>query len=231
LQFTVDTCLEAIADAGLQPGDVDGVCAMGGAAEPSTLPKDEEQPPVVAGSRQVHAFNRVRAAVLFVAASSLLAVVAAWNGRPAYGWATMVEALDRSVWVRAEASDGSAKVSGWGSAANGIVAVQSDDMVEFVDSRRGSRSAFRRDQSKLYELTGVEGPTWQWENEVVRLLLGIESLSDPDAPPTLEDLRAFCEGQLAHYKIPSRLRILDSFPMTVSGKVRKIELRQRYAAE
>ncbi|MFF7970872.1 AMP-binding protein [Streptomyces sp. NPDC007905] len=47
---------------------------------------------------------------------------------------------------------------------------------------------------------------------------------------TLEELHAFCQGRLAHYKIPSRLRILDSFPMTVSGKVRKIELREKYGA-
>ncbi|MCN9244697.1 AMP-binding protein [Streptomyces sp. RY43-2] len=47
--------------------------------------------------------------------------------------------------------------------------------------------------------------------------------------PTLEELRDFCAEQLAHYKIPSRLQILDTFPMTVSGKVRKIELRERYA--
>ncbi|MGA5356532.1 AMP-binding protein [Streptomyces purpurascens] len=52
---------------------------------------------------------------------------------------------------------------------------------------------------------------------------------DPAAPPTLEGLRAFCEGQLAHYKIPSRLQVLDSFPMTVSGKVRKVELRERFS--
>ncbi|MEU3347646.1 AMP-binding protein [Streptomyces sp. NPDC006700] len=52
---------------------------------------------------------------------------------------------------------------------------------------------------------------------------------DADDAPTLEDLRAFCEGRLAHYKIPTLLRILDSFPMTVSGKVRKIELREKYA--
>ncbi|MFF7307896.1 AMP-binding protein [Streptomyces sp. NPDC008137] len=52
---------------------------------------------------------------------------------------------------------------------------------------------------------------------------------DPAAPPTLEDVRAFCEGQLAHYKIPSRLQVLDSFPMTVSGKVRKVELRERFS--
>ncbi|OIJ96159.1 AMP-binding protein [Streptomyces sp. MUSC 14] len=51
---------------------------------------------------------------------------------------------------------------------------------------------------------------------------------DPADPLTLEDLRAFCAGRLAHYKVPSRLRLLDAFPMTVSGKVRKIELRETY---
>ncbi|MGW5653344.1 AMP-binding protein [Streptomyces humi] len=52
---------------------------------------------------------------------------------------------------------------------------------------------------------------------------------DPAAPPTLEDLRAFCAGRLAHYKVPTRIQILENFPMTVSGKVRKIELRDRYS--
>ncbi|MFC8085858.1 linear/branched/unsaturated fatty acid:CoA ligase LbuL [Streptomyces sp. NPDC057340] len=53
---------------------------------------------------------------------------------------------------------------------------------------------------------------------------------DAADPLTLEELRAYCEGQLAHYKVPSRLQLLDSFPMTVSGKVRKVELRERYGA-
>ncbi|MEU9241705.1 AMP-binding protein [Streptomyces sp. NPDC048385] len=52
---------------------------------------------------------------------------------------------------------------------------------------------------------------------------------DPAAPPTLEELRGFCEGRLAHYKVPSRVQILEAFPMTVSGKVRKIELREQYS--
>ncbi|MFJ9673930.1 linear/branched/unsaturated fatty acid:CoA ligase LbuL [Streptomyces sp. NPDC101221] len=52
---------------------------------------------------------------------------------------------------------------------------------------------------------------------------------DAGDPLTLEELRAYCDGQLAHYKVPSRLQLLDSFPMTVSGKVRKVELRERYA--
>ncbi|GGU86373.1 AMP-binding protein [Streptomyces filipinensis] len=51
---------------------------------------------------------------------------------------------------------------------------------------------------------------------------------DAADPLSLEELRAFCQGRLAHYKIPSRLQILDSFPMTVSGKVRKVELREKY---
>ncbi|MGW4204494.1 AMP-binding protein [Streptomyces sp. NPDC004726] len=53
---------------------------------------------------------------------------------------------------------------------------------------------------------------------------------DPADPPTLDDITAFCREQLAHYKIPRRLEVLDAFPMTVSGKVRKVELRERYSA-
>ncbi|WP_435857219.1 AMP-binding protein [Streptomyces longwoodensis] len=51
---------------------------------------------------------------------------------------------------------------------------------------------------------------------------------DPADPPTLEEVRAFCAGRLAHYKVPSRVQVLDAFPMTVSGKVRKVELRETY---
>ncbi|MBJ3808120.1 AMP-binding protein [Streptomyces flavofungini] len=53
-------------------------------------------------------------------------------------------------------------------------------------------------------------------------------LRDPEDTLTLEELRGFCAGRLAHYKVPVGLRILESFPMTVSGKVRKVELRERF---
>ncbi|MBT3162648.1 AMP-binding protein [Streptomyces sp. Vc74B-19] len=52
---------------------------------------------------------------------------------------------------------------------------------------------------------------------------------DAADPLTLAELKAYCDGRLAHYKVPSRLELVETFPMTVSGKVRKIELRQRYA--
>ena len=42
-----------------------------------------------------------------------------------------------------------------------------------------------------------------------------------DAPA----VRVFCSGQLAHYKIPRYVHLVDEFPMTVTGKVRKVEMR------
>ncbi|MFE7617704.1 AMP-binding protein [Streptomyces sp. NPDC057496] len=51
---------------------------------------------------------------------------------------------------------------------------------------------------------------------------------DPADPPTPDEVTEYCREQLAHYKIPRRLQILETFPMTVSGKVRKIELREGY---
>jgi fatty-acyl-CoA synthase len=46
-------------------------------------------------------------------------------------------------------------------------------------------------------------------------------------PLTAEALRAFCTGQLAHYKIPRYVQVVDEFPMTVTGKVRKVEMREQ----
>ena len=44
---------------------------------------------------------------------------------------------------------------------------------------------------------------------------------------TAESLREFCTGKLAHYKIPRYVHVVDEFPMTVTGKIRKVEMRQR----
>ena len=46
-----------------------------------------------------------------------------------------------------------------------------------------------------------------------------------------EELRAFCEGQIAHYKIPRHIRFVDEFPLTVTGKVQKFVMRERMIAE
>jgi fatty-acyl-CoA synthase len=43
---------------------------------------------------------------------------------------------------------------------------------------------------------------------------------------TAETLRAFCDGRLARYKIPRYVHLVDEFPMTVTGKIRKVEMRE-----
>ncbi|HET8614629.1 MAG TPA: AMP-binding protein [Actinomycetales bacterium] len=45
-------------------------------------------------------------------------------------------------------------------------------------------------------------------------------------PLTDEAVRAFCEGKIAHYKVPRYVHVVDSFPMTVTGKIRKVEMRE-----
>jgi fatty-acyl-CoA synthase len=41
-----------------------------------------------------------------------------------------------------------------------------------------------------------------------------------------EEIREFCRGQIAHYKIPRHIRFVDGFPMTITGKVQKFVMRQ-----
>jgi fatty-acyl-CoA synthase len=49
----------------------------------------------------------------------------------------------------------------------------------------------------------------------------------PGAPElTAEAVREFCTGRLAHYKIPRYVRVVDAFPITVTGKIRKVEIRE-----
>src|SRR5690349_8481661 len=43
---------------------------------------------------------------------------------------------------------------------------------------------------------------------------------------TADELRAFASGKLAHYKIPRYVHVVDEFPMTVTGKIRKVQMRE-----
>ncbi|GIF53893.1 fatty-acyl-CoA synthase [Asanoa ferruginea] len=52
------------------------------------------------------------------------------------------------------------------------------------------------------------------------------TLRDPGENLTIDEVREFCQGQLAHYKVPRYVRVVESFPMTISGKVRKVEMRE-----
>lgn len=57
----------------------------------------------------------------------------------------------------------------------------------------------------------------------VRLRPGVE------AEP--EEIMAFCRGQIAHYKVPRYVKFVDQFPMTVTGKIQKFQMRDQAIAE
>jgi len=46
-------------------------------------------------------------------------------------------------------------------------------------------------------------------------------------PVTEEDLRLYCKGKLAHFKIPRYIYFVDSFPTTVTGKVQKFKMKEQ----
>jgi len=53
----------------------------------------------------------------------------------------------------------------------------------------------------------------------------------PGEELTEDELRAFCQGKIAHFKIPRYIKFVTEFPMTVTGKVRKVEMREKSIAD
>ena len=48
----------------------------------------------------------------------------------------------------------------------------------------------------------------------------------PGKTLSADDLRAYCSGRLAHYKVPRYVRFVDEFPMTITGKIQKFRMRE-----
>jgi fatty-acyl-CoA synthase len=53
----------------------------------------------------------------------------------------------------------------------------------------------------------------------------------PGATATEDDIRAFCRDRITHFKIPRYVRFVDSYPMTVTGKVQKFVMREMMSKE
>jgi fatty-acyl-CoA synthase len=45
-------------------------------------------------------------------------------------------------------------------------------------------------------------------------------------PAKEDEIREFCRGRIAHYKVPQYIRFVDAFPMTVTGKIQKYRIRE-----
>jgi fatty-acyl-CoA synthase len=121
----------------------------------------------------------------------------------------------------------------------GDLAVMHDDGYLAVVGRikdvviRGGENVYPREveeflytHPKISDVQVVGVPDERYGEEVLACVIP----RDPDDPPTLAEIADFCRGRIAHYKVPRHLRVLDAFPMTVSGKVRKVELREGFSA-
>ena len=70
------------------------------------------------------------------------------------------------------------------------------------------------------QVVGIPDP--KYGEELVAWIRMREGTTSLDAPA----LREFCTGKLAHFKIPRYVHLVEEFPMTVTGKIRKVEMRE-----
>jgi fatty-acyl-CoA synthase len=148
------------------------------------------------------------------------------------GYSVMLE-----YWEQPEATAAAVDRAGW--MHTGDLAVMDDDGYLAITGRikdmviRGGENVYPREiEEFLYthpdildaQVIGVPDDKYGEELMLwVRLRPGAE-------PITAQALREFCAGQLAHYKIPRYVHVVDEFPMTVTGKVRKVEMRDQARA-
>jgi fatty-acyl-CoA synthase len=79
---------------------------------------------------------------------------------------------------------------------------------------------------KIQDVQVIGVPDLKYSEEIMAWI----KLRD-GAQVSAEEIREFCRGQIAHYKIPRYVKFVDAFPMTVSGKTRKFVMREQSTEE
>ncbi|KVL41250.1 AMP-binding protein [Burkholderia sp. MSMB1835] len=95
---------------------------------------------------------------------------------------------------------------------------------ENVYPREIEEFLFRHPKIQSAQVFGVPDPKYGEELCAWIVLRADEQMTE-------DDVRAFCNGQIAHYKIPRYIRFVDELPMTVTGKVQKFVMRERMIEE
>jgi fatty-acyl-CoA synthase len=101
---------------------------------------------------------------------------------------------------------------------------------------RGGENVYPREiEEYLYTHPGVADvqvigvPDAKYGEEIMAWIILAET---PEAATTDEQaIKDFCKGKIAHYKVPRYVKFTTEFPMTVTGKVRKIEMRETSISE
>jgi fatty-acyl-CoA synthase len=128
------------------------------------------------------------------------------------------EAIDQAGWMRTGDlatmdADGYVRIVG-----------RSKDMII-----RGGENVYPREIEEFLhahpDVTDVQVvglPDERYGEEIAAFVIAGEG-----APLDVESVREFCQGKIAHYKIPRYVIPVDEFPLTVTGKVQKFKLRER----
>ncbi len=123
--------------------------------------------------------------------------------------------------------------------ASGDIAVVDDDGYFQIVGRikdmliRGGENIFPREiEDFLYSYPAIEqvevigAPDEKYGEEVCAWIKLREGQT-----ATADDIRTFCKGKIAHFKIPRYIKFVDAFPMTITGKVQKFVMREQMAKE
>jgi fatty-acyl-CoA synthase len=95
---------------------------------------------------------------------------------------------------------------------------------ENVYPREIEEFLYRHPKVQDVQVIGVPDPKFGEE-----LCVWVRLKSGQTATP--DEIREFCKGQIAHYKIPRYVKFVDGFPMTVTGKIQKYLMREQMKKE
>jgi len=140
-------------------------------------------------------------------------------------------------WQNPEATDQAIDAAGW--MHTGDLAQMDDDGYVAISGRikdmiiRGGENIYPREiEDFLYthpaisdvQVIGV--PDDRYGEEVMAWVKLVDGQQLDE-----EELRAFCQGRIAHYKVPRYVKFVDAFPMTVTGKIQKFKMRETATQE
>ncbi|MDP9694237.1 UNVERIFIED_ORG: fatty-acyl-CoA synthase [Arthrobacter globiformis] len=146
-------------------------------------------------------------------------------------------AVMQGYWNQPDKTAEAIDADGW--MHTGDLARMDDDGYVVIEGRmkdmviRGGENIYPREiEEYLYTHPSIQDvqvigvPDARYGEELMACIILKPGAEPLDAAAVAE----FCRGKLAHYKVPRYVDVRDSFPMTVSGKVRKVEMREEAVA-
>jgi fatty-acyl-CoA synthase len=146
-------------------------------------------------------------------------------------------AVMRGYWDQPDKTGEAIDADGW--MHTGDLARMDEDGYLVIEGRikdmviRGGENVYPREiEEFLYTHPAIQDvqvigvPDAKYGEELMACII----LKPGAVPLDAATLAEFCRGKLAHYKIPRYVDVRESFPMTVSGKIRKVDMRLEAAA-